>query len=77
MTGEFECDSARRANALANALGKIEVMAVAGRKVRAGLSNADDWFAGSQFRRRKARSFRGFLDCRTKAVTAADETIYA
>ena len=40
-----------------------------------------------QFRRRqaqnsdsardRARSCRGFLDCRTKAVTAADETIYA
>jgi hypothetical protein len=55
MTGEFECDSARRANALANALGKIEVMTVAGRKVRAGLGNSDDWFAGSQFRRRKPK----------------------
>jgi hypothetical protein len=55
MTGEFKCDPASGANALANALGKIEVMAVAGRKVRAGLGNADDRFAGSQFRRRKPK----------------------
>jgi hypothetical protein len=69
MTGEFECDAAAVANALAHALGKIEVMAVAGRKVRAGLGDADDRLAGlssagvrpnSDSARDRARSFRGF-----------------
>ena len=55
MTWEFECDPASGANALTNALGRIEMVTVAGRKVRAGLGNADDWFAGSQFGRRKPK----------------------
>ena len=42
MHREFEGDAAGLADALAHAVGKIEVMAVAGREVRAGLGDADD-----------------------------------
>src|SRR5215467_12099821 len=53
VTGKLECNSAGSENALADAFGELEVMAVAGRKVRAGLRNTDDWLGGAQLRRRK------------------------
>ena len=48
MARKFERDAAGRADALAHALGQFEVMAVAGRQVRAGLRDADDRLAGAQ-----------------------------
>ena len=48
MAGKFECDAAGRADALAHAMRQFEVMAVARRKVGAGLRDADDRLAGAQ-----------------------------
>src|SRR5262249_11405285 len=53
VTGKLECNSAGSENALADAFGELEVMAVAGGKGGAGLRNTDDWLGGAQFRRRK------------------------
>ncbi len=46
---ELERDAAGRADAFAHALGELEVVAVAGRKIRAGLGDADDGLAAGQF----------------------------
>ena len=53
MAGKLEGNTAGIAYTLADALGEFEMMAVAGRQVRPGLSNADDWLAGAKFRRSK------------------------
>ena len=45
MHREFERDAAGRADAVAHALGQLEVVAVAGREVGAGLRDADDRLA--------------------------------
>ena len=49
MDRKFEGDAAGIADALAHALGQLEVMAVAGAQVGAGLRDADDRLAGCQF----------------------------
>ncbi len=49
MHRKFDRDAARLANAFADPLGQHDVMAVAGREVRAGLGDADDRLAGLQF----------------------------
>ena len=49
MTREFERDAAGRPDAFAHALGQFEMVAVAGRQIRAGLRDADDRLAGAQF----------------------------
>src|SRR4029077_3187849 len=54
MPRETERDAAGHADAFAHALGELEVMAVAGREVRAGLRDADDRLAGAQLLRREA-----------------------
>ena len=54
MHREFEGDGAGLADALTHTVGKVEVMAVAGREVRAGLGDADDGPAGLQFPAGKA-----------------------
>ena len=48
MHRELEGDAAGVADALAHALGELEVMAVARRQIRAGLRDADDRLAGAQ-----------------------------
>ena len=48
MHREFEGNAPRRPNAGAHAFGKLDVMAVAGRKVRTGLRDADDRLAGGE-----------------------------
>ncbi len=53
MDREFERHAACRQNAVAHALGELDVVAVAGRKVGAGLGDADDRLAGAQLRRRQ------------------------
>ena len=45
---ELEGDAARRRDAVAHALGELEMMAVAGGEVGAGLGDADDRLAGLQ-----------------------------
>ena len=49
MDRKFDGDAARLADALAHALGQHQMMAVAGRKVAAGLGDADDRPARAQF----------------------------
>ena len=53
MHRKFERDAAGRADAFAHAARELEVMAVAGREVGAGLRDADDRLAGAQFLRRQ------------------------
>ena len=48
MDREFENDAAGVANALAHPFGEFEMVAIAGRQVRAGLGDADDRLAGLQ-----------------------------
>jgi hypothetical protein len=54
MDGKLERYAARRDDPVANPLGEVEMMPVAGDEVRAGLGDADDRLAGAQFRGRKA-----------------------
>jgi hypothetical protein len=54
MHGKLEGNPAGFANALAHAMGEFEMMAVAGREVRARLGNADDRPAGLQLLAREA-----------------------
>ena len=51
---KFERQSPGRGDAVAHTLGEFEVMAVAGRKIGAGLGDADDRLAGAQFAGRQA-----------------------
>jgi len=46
MAGKFERNAAGRLDAGANALGELEMVAVAGREIRAGLGDADQRLAG-------------------------------
>ena len=50
VAGEFERHAAGVADAVAHALGQIQVMAVAWRQVGAGLRDADDRLAGAKLR---------------------------
>ena len=54
MHRKLEHDAARFANAFAHALGKHEVMTIAGRQVAAGLRDADDRLARLQLLQRQA-----------------------
>jgi hypothetical protein len=56
MDREFHRDPAGVADAFAHALGELEVMAVAGRKVVAGLGDADDRLARLQLLAGERRS---------------------
>ena len=49
VDGELHGDAAGVADAVAHALGELEVVAVAGREVGAGLGDADDRLAGLEF----------------------------
>src|SRR5260370_31172969 len=49
MHRELERDAAGVADAVAHALGELDMMAVARCEIRAGLGNADDGLAGAQF----------------------------
>ena len=51
---KFERKPAGRGDAVARALREFNVMAIAGRKIRAGLRDADDRLAGAQFAGRQA-----------------------
>eukprot|EP01137_Pigoraptor_chileana_P001418 Opistho-2@39026 len=51
---EFQGDAAHFANAFAHAFGQHQMVAVAGRQVAAGLSDADDRLATAQFFQRQA-----------------------
>src|SRR3954470_14808953 len=54
MRRELEADAAGRNDALAHALRELEVVAVAGREIGAGLGDADDRLARLQLLRRQA-----------------------
>ena len=54
VDGEFEGHAARRDDAVAHALGEVEMVAIAGNEVGAGLGDADDRLARAQLRRRQA-----------------------
>ena len=54
MAGKLERHAARRLDAGAHALGELDVVAVAGRQVRAGLGDADQRLAGLQLGARQA-----------------------
>ena len=69
MDGELEGDAAGGGDALAHALGELEMVAVAGREVRAGLGDADDRLAGLQL---LARSGRNSGSARDRAPSCPD-----
>src|SRR3954453_21726632 len=48
MDRKFERDATRLADAFSYPVRKFKVMPVAGRKIRAGLCDPDDWLAGLQ-----------------------------
>src|SRR3954470_8923508 len=54
MRRELEADAAGRNDALAHALRELDVVAVAGREIGAGLGDADDRLARLQLMRRQA-----------------------
>ena len=56
MHRELEGDAAGVVNALAHALGELEMVAIAGRQIRAGLRDADDRLARGELAERQAVS---------------------
>jgi hypothetical protein len=54
MHRKFEGNAAGREDSVADALGELDMVAIAGRKVGAGLGDADDGLARAQLRRGEA-----------------------